>query len=125
LKTVFQIDSLRKLTRFLHQYPLFRASCGLFSVHHIPNFSRIGTWFREEGIPIIHEKVLQELNLGFLPCVLIDSTALRSSLYDSQARWGKSTRYGWYRGYKASTPEGVILSYAFTTASERTYMIIR
>ncbi len=36
------------------------------------------------------------MNLG----VLTDSTALLSSLYDSQAKWGKSTRYGWYKGYK-------------------------
>ena len=120
LKTVFQIDSLRKLTRFLHQFPSFRASCGLSFVPHISTFSRVGTWFREESIPVIHEKVLHELNLGLIPCVLIDSTALRSSLYDSQARWGKSTRYGWYKGYKAhvcSTPEGVVLSYTFTTAN--------
>ncbi|KIQ77043.1 transposase, partial [Bacillus sp. L_1B0_8] len=120
LKTVFQIDSLRKLNRFLHQYPSFRASCGLSFVPHISTFSRVGAWFRKEGIPAIHEKILQELNLGLIPCVLIDSTALRSSLYDSQARWGRSTRYGWYRGYKAhvcSTPEGVVLSYTFTTAN--------
>lgn len=89
MKTVFQIDSLRKLTHFLHQYTLFRAFCGLFSVPHISTFPRVGTWFREEGIQIIHEKMLQELNLGLLPCVLIDSTALQSSLYDSQARWGE------------------------------------
>ncbi len=87
LKTVFQIDSLRKLTRFLHQYPSFRVSCGLYFVPHVSTFSRVGTWFREKGIPIIHEKVLQELNLELIPCVLIDSTALRSSLYDSQAKW--------------------------------------
>ncbi|HEF1880273.1 transposase [Bacillus thuringiensis] len=120
LKTVFQIDSLRKLTRFLHQYPSFRVSCGLYFVPHVSTFSRVGTWFRKKSIPIIHEKVLQELNLELIPCVLIDSTALRSSLYDSQAKWGKSTRYGWYKGYKAhvcSTPEGVVLSYAFTTAN--------
>ncbi|UIJ70080.1 transposase (plasmid) [Bacillus cereus] len=120
LKNVFQIDSLRKLTRFLHQFPSFRASCGLSFVPHISTFSRVSTWFREESIPVIHEKVLHELNLGLIPCVLIDSTALRSSLYDSQARWGKSTRYGWYKGYKAhvcSTPEGVVLSYTFTTAN--------
>ncbi|MEK4614487.1 transposase [Bacillus sp. FSL K6-0067] len=120
LKTVFQISSLRKLTRFLHQYPSFRSSCGLSFVPHISTFSRVGTWFRDAGISAIHEKVLQELNLGLIPCVLIDSTALRSSLYDSQAKWGKSTRYGWYKGYKAhvcSTPEGVVLSYAFTTAN--------
>ncbi|MHA2890535.1 transposase [Bacillus cereus] len=120
VKTVFQIHSLRKLTRFLHQYPSFRASYGLSFVPHISTFSRVGTWFREKGIPVIHEKVLQELNLELITCVLIDSTALRSSLYDSQAKWGKSTRYGWYKGYKAhvcSTPEGVVLSYTFTTAN--------
>ncbi|MDY4395398.1 transposase, partial [Bacillus thuringiensis] len=120
VKTVFQISSLRKLTRFLHQYPSFRVSCGLSFVPHISTFSRVGTWFCNEGIPFIHKQTLQEMNLGLIPCVLIDSTALRSSLYDSQAKWGKSTRYGWYKGYKAhvcSTPEGVVLSYAFTTAN--------
>ncbi|QWH75490.1 transposase (plasmid) [Bacillus mycoides] len=120
VKTVFQINSLRKLTRFFHQYPSFRVSCGLSFVPHISTFSRVGTWFCNEGIPFIHKQTLQEMNLGLIPCVLIDSTALRSSLYDSQAKWGKSTRYGWYKGYKAhvcSTPEGVILSYAFTTAN--------
>ncbi|PEQ47978.1 transposase, partial [Bacillus cereus] len=120
VKTVFQINSLRKLTRFLHQYPSFRVSCGLSFVPHISTFSRVGTWFRNEGIPLIHKQTLQEMNLGLMPCVLIDSTALRSSLYDSKAKWGKSTRYGLYKGYKVhvcSTPEGVVLSYAFTTAN--------
>lgn len=82
-KTVFQIDSLRKLTRFLHQYPIFRASCGLSSVPHIYTISRVGTCFRKEGISLIHKQILQEINLGLIPCVLIDSTALRSSLYNS------------------------------------------
>ncbi|MFZ7807486.1 transposase [Bacillus thuringiensis] len=120
VKTVFQINSLRKLTRFLHQYPSFLVACGLSFVPHISTFSRVGTWFRNEGIPLLHKQILQEMNLELIPCVLIDSTALRSSLYDSQARWGKSNRYGWYKGYKAhvcSTPEGVVLSYAFTTAN--------
>ncbi|MED3079292.1 transposase, partial [Bacillus wiedmannii] len=66
LKTVFQINSLRKLTRFLHQYPSFRSSCGLSFVPHISTFSRVGTWFRNEGIPAIHEKVLKEHNLGLI-----------------------------------------------------------
>ncbi|PEP90342.1 ISNCY family transposase, partial [Bacillus toyonensis] len=39
LKTVFQIDSSRKLTRFLHQYPSVRTFCGLSSVPHISTFS--------------------------------------------------------------------------------------
>ena len=87
LKTVFQINSLRKLNRFASISVL---SCILWFIFCSSYFyfSRVGTWFREEGIPVIHEKVLQELNLELIPCVLIDSTALRSSLYDSQARWG-------------------------------------
>ncbi|RVU64594.1 ISNCY family transposase, partial [Bacillus thuringiensis] len=88
VKTVFQINSLRKLTRFLHQYPSFRVSCGLSLVPHISTFSRVGTWFRNEEIPLLHKQILQEMNVGLIPCVLIDSTALRSSLYDSQAKWG-------------------------------------
>lgn len=96
LKTVFHIDSLRKLTHFLHQYPSFRVSCGLSFVPQKSTFSRVSTWFRNEGIPLIHKQTLQEMNLDLIPCILIDSKALRSSLYDSQSKWGKSTRYGWY-----------------------------
>lgn len=58
LKTVFQIHSLRKLNRFLPQYPSFCASCVLSFVPHISTFSHVGTWFRKEGISIIHKKVL-------------------------------------------------------------------
>ncbi len=59
LKTVIQINSLRKLNRFLHHIRPFRASCGLslfliFLLFHVRHFG-----FREEGIPVIHEKVLQ------------------------------------------------------------------
>jgi hypothetical protein len=52
--------------------------------------------------------------------VIIDSTALRSNLYDSQARWGISTRYHWFKRYKlhlCTTIEGIILSHVFTTAN--------
>lgn len=52
--------------------------------------------------------------------MLIDSTALRSSLYDSQAKWGVSIRYHWFKGYKlhlCTTAEGIILSHVLTTAN--------
>ncbi|MED3841870.1 transposase [Geobacillus stearothermophilus] len=42
--------------------------------------------------------------------MLIDSTALRSSLYDSQAKWGMSTRCHWFKGYKlhlCTTAKGI------------------
>ncbi len=41
--TIFQIDSLRILSHFLHQYPSFRVSCGLYFVPHLSTFSRVGT----------------------------------------------------------------------------------
>ncbi|MEH7735370.1 transposase [Bacillus pumilus] len=118
LKTVFQIDSLCKLTHFLHQYPSFRASCGLSFVPHISTFSRVSTWFREENISAIHEKVLQELNLGLIPCALIDSTALRSSLYDSQTRWGNQLFMVGIKDIRLMfVLHRKVLSYAFTTAN--------
>lgn len=46
----------------------------------------VGTWFCNEGIPLIHKHILQEINLRLISCVLIDSTALRSSLYDGSRR---------------------------------------
>jgi len=70
----------------LHQYPSFRASFGLSFVPHISTFPRVGNWFRNAGIPLIHKQTLQHMNLGLIPCILIDSTALRSSLYDAQAK---------------------------------------
>ncbi|WP_281996192.1 hypothetical protein, partial [Bacillus thuringiensis] len=27
--------------------------CGLYFVPHVSTFSRVGTWFREKGIPVI------------------------------------------------------------------------
>ncbi|EEM44579.1 Transposase [Bacillus thuringiensis serovar pakistani str. T13001] len=42
------------MNRFLHQYPSFCASF----VPHISTFSHVGTWFRKEGISVIHKKVL-------------------------------------------------------------------
>ncbi|MED4299086.1 transposase [Geobacillus stearothermophilus] len=50
----------------------------------------------------------------------IDITILRSSVYDSQAKWGVSTRYHWFKGYKlhlCTTAEGIILSHMLTTAN--------
>lgn len=48
------------------------------------------------------------MNLELIPCVLIDSTAPRRNFYN------------WYKGYKVQvcfTPEGIVLSYAFTIAN--------
>lgn len=52
--------------------------------------------------------------------VIIASTVLRNSLYDSQAKWWLSTRYHWFKGYKlhVCTPtKRIILSYVLITAN--------
>ncbi|MDK2919940.1 MAG: hypothetical protein PWQ37_2673 [Candidatus Petromonas sp.] len=50
----------------------------------------------------------------------IDSTALRSSKFDSEAKKGKSTRLGWYKGYKlhlVSSSDSIPIAFNFTTAN--------
>jgi hypothetical protein len=52
---------------------------------------------------------------------------LRSNLYDSQAKWGMSTRYHWLKEYQlhlCTTIEGSILSRIFTTANRNDTSII-
>ncbi|WP_242663847.1 transposase [Geobacillus zalihae] len=52
--------------------------------------------------------------------VLIDCTALRSSLCDSQAKWDVSTLCRSFKGYKlhlGTTTEGIILSPVLKTAN--------
>ena len=120
LKTVFQIPSLRKLVNFLKQFSYFRNLCGFTQVPHISTFSRTANWFRKEGFDVLHHQLLEIIGNRYSKLAFMDSTALRSSLYDSQARWSKSTRYKWYWGYKLHlcvSADGLILSYQFTTAN--------
>ncbi|WMJ16498.1 transposase [Geobacillus proteiniphilus] len=91
LKTYFSIDSLRKLVRILQRFRCFQRACGLGEVPHLSTFSRAAKWFREQGFPVFHAQLLKDLEVRYPQIVLIDSTALRSSLYDSQAKWGVST----------------------------------
>lgn len=87
---------------------------------HSSTFLRVGVWFREERIPLIHEQLLKEMDFRLISFILIDSAALRSSLYDSQTNWEKSTRYRSYKRYKAhiySIPKSFILSNVFITAN--------
>lgn len=120
LKTVFQIPSLRKLVAFLKQFSYFRNLCGFTEVPHFSTFSRAAGWFRKEGFDVLNDQLLEIIGNRYSKLAFMDSTALRSSLYDSQAKWSKSTRYKWYRGYKlhlCMSADGLILSYQFTTAN--------
>jgi hypothetical protein len=120
LKTYFSIDSLRQLVDTLDRFGYLRWICGLKEVPHLSTFSRAGKWFREQGFSVFNAQLLKDLGVRYPKIVIIDSTALRSSLYDSQARWGISTRYNWFKGYKlhlCTTTRGIILSHVFTTAN--------
>jgi hypothetical protein len=120
LKTYFSIDSLRQLVHTLDRFGYFRRICELKEVPHLSTFSRASTWFQEQGFSAFNAQLLKDLGVRYPKIVIIDSTALRSSLYDSQARWGLSTRYHWFKGYKlhlCTTAEGIILSHVFTTAN--------
>ncbi|BDG47431.1 hypothetical protein [Parageobacillus sp. KH3-4] len=61
--------------------------------------SRAMKWFSEQRFPVFHAQLLQDLEVRYSKIVLIGSTDLRSSLYDSQAKWGASTRCHWFKGY--------------------------
>ncbi len=120
LKTYFSIDSLRQLVELLDRFGYFRRICGFKEVPHLSTFSRAGKWFQKQGFSYFNAQLLKDLGTRYPKVVIIDSTALRSSLYDSQAKWGISTRYNWFKGYKlhlCTTTEGIILSHVFTTTN--------
>ncbi len=121
LKTYFSINSLPQLVDILDRFGYFRRICGFNEVPHLSTFSRAGKWFREQGFSVFNSQLLKDLGVRCPNVVIIDSTALRSSFYDSQARWGIFTRYKWFKGYKlhlCTTREGIILSHAFATANQ-------
>jgi Transposase domain (DUF772) len=87
LKTYFSIHSLRQLVNTLDRFSYFGRICGLREVPHLSTFSRAGKWFQEQGFSAFNVQLLKDLDVRYPKIVMIDSTALRSSLYDSQARW--------------------------------------
>jgi hypothetical protein len=120
LKTYFSIDSLRQLVKILRRFGYFRRICRLQEPPHLPTFSRASKWFQEQGFSTFHYQLLEDLSVRSPKVVIIDSPALRSSLYDSQAKRGMSTRYHWFKGYKlhlCTTTEGIILSHVLITAN--------
>ncbi len=127
LKTYFRLDLLRKLVRYLREFPYFQHLCGFPTLPHLATFARVAAWFREEGYEEIHTETLHRLGLQHGMLAVIDSTALRSSLYDSQAAYGKSTRLHMFKGYKLhlyTSVEGVALTYAFVPANRHDSAII-
>jgi hypothetical protein len=79
--------SLRQLVKTLKRFGCFRRICGLKEVPHLSMFSRASTWFQEQGFSDFNAQLLIDLGVQYPKAVIIDnSTALRSSLYDSQVK---------------------------------------
>ncbi|MBT2648955.1 hypothetical protein J7E52_19995 [Bacillus sp. ISL-34] len=99
-QNMVSLGFLAQIRKFLEAFPYFSQLCGFSHLPHLATFAGIATWFREEGYEAIHFETLQKMGLRQPLVVMIDSTALRRSLYDSQAAKGISTRFSWYTGYK-------------------------
>jgi len=86
LKTYFSIDSLHQHVNGLERFGCSRRMCGLQGILHLLTFSRAGKWFREQGFSVFSSQLLKNVEVRYPKVVVIDSTNLPSSLYDSQAR---------------------------------------
>ncbi|MFL0198649.1 transposase [Clostridium sp. WILCCON 0269] len=64
----------------------------------------------------IHPILIELINPSVRVCA-IDSTGVRSSKYDSEAKYGKDTRLGKYKGYKLHCAAILPLSFCLTTVN--------
>lgn len=80
LKPYFAIDFLRELVRILERFGYFRRICGLSDVPHVSTFFRASQLFEEQEFSEFHAQLLMYLGIQQPSIVLIESTALRSSL---------------------------------------------
>ncbi|WP_420865156.1 hypothetical protein [Clostridium novyi] len=87
------IFSLRELEYKIKQDIVFQKIIGL------KEFSLRAIALEKYVYYDIYAMLIELINPSTRICA-IDGTALRSSLYDSEARYGKGTRLGRYKGYK-------------------------
>ena len=97
-------------------------STNIIGLSDIPDHSTFYIRLKEIESTIFYQiyKMLVLLLKSNIRISSIDSTALRSSRFDSQAKSGKSTRLGWYKGYKlhlVTSFDLVPLALEFTTAN--------
>jgi len=97
-------------------------SASIIGFNDIPDYSTFSIRFEkleEAKFDQIYKKAISSLNPNTRVCS-IDSTALRSSKYDSEAKNGTSTRLGKYKGYKLhliSSNDAIPLAFKFSTAN--------
>src|SRR3712207_5973834 len=115
------IFSLRELEYKIKQDIVFQKIIGLKEVPDHSTFSLRAIALEKHVYYGIYAMLIELINPSTRICA-IDGTALRSSLYDSEARYGKGTRLGKYKGYKlhcaACVCDNILpLSFSITTAN--------
>lgn len=114
-----RIVSFRELEWRLNHDPIARELIGLRKVpDHSTLFLRSNE-LEEELYDDLYEITLRLLEPD-CRIAMWDSTALRASRYDAEARKGKGTRLGWYIGYKLHaivSKDRIPLTWDLTTAN--------
>lgn len=98
--------------------------CNIIGLQEIPDYSTLSIRARKIEFNIfnaVYAMLIKMINPNTRLCA-IDSTPLRSSRYDKEAKIGKGTRLGMYKGYKlhclASVTDSIIpLAFTITTAN--------
>lgn len=115
------IFSLRELEYKIKQDIVFRHIINLNTVPDYSTFSLRAAALEKHIYYAIYAIFIEFIDPSVRICA-IDGTALRSSKYDSEAKCGRGTRLGNYKGYKlhcaASVTDTVVpLSFCLTTAN--------
>ncbi|OCL26650.1 hypothetical protein U472_11775 [Orenia metallireducens] len=114
-----KIYCLRELEWKLSSHPIARSIIGLAKVPDHLRFCIRFNKIENRDFDKLYKMVVLLLNPDTRICS-IDSTDLRSSQYDSQAKSGPSTRLGFYKGYKLHlicSNDSIQLSFEITTAN--------
>lgn len=115
------IFSLRELEYKIKQDHVFKA---IIQINEVPDYSTLSLRAKHLEKHIyycIYSMLIELINPETRLCA-IDGTALRSSKYDSEAKSGKGTRLGYFKGYKlhciATVTDTIIpLTFDLTTAN--------
>ena len=117
------IFSLRELEYRIKQDYVFQSIINLTQVPDYSTFSLRAKCLEKHIYYGIYAMFVELINPETRLCA-IDGTALRSSKYDSEAKYGKGTRLGYYKGYKLhciATVTDIIIPLVFDLTTANVY----
>lgn len=117
------IFSLRELEYRIKQDYVFQSIINLKQVPDYSTFSLRAKCLEKHIYYGIYAMFVELINPETRLCA-IDGTALRSSKYDSEAKYGKGTRLGYYKGYKLhciATVTDIIIPLVFDLTTANVY----